>query len=173
MNDPECQEEWRPIVGYGGFYEISNLGQVKALVRPAKNACNYVRIMRQSTDKHGYYRVLLRPGDGQDGKSRLVSRLVAAAFVPNPLNHPVVNHIDGVKKNNLPSNLEWCSIKENTQHAWNMGLCVANSRLRVNEVILIRHLHESGCPKGVLAKQYGMSPVTIDDIIRRRTWKLV
>lgn len=57
------------------------------------------------------------------GKSARLHRLVAMAFVPNPDSFPEVNHIDGNKENNTPSNLEWCSRKQNMSHAFSTGLC--------------------------------------------------
>jgi hypothetical protein len=52
----------------------------------------------------------------------VIHRLIAQAFIPNPLNHPCINHIDGNKTNNTVSNLEWCTYSQNNQHAVDTGL---------------------------------------------------
>ena len=78
------------------------------------------RKLKPSIDKYGYYKVVL----SHNGKRKTypVHRLVAMAFLPNPLNKKTVNHIDGNKTNNNVSNLEWASQKENQSHKWNTGL---------------------------------------------------
>lgn len=71
-------------------------------------------------DRKGYYAIMLR----KNNKSiRYMShRLVSAAFIPNPDNKPIVNHINGIKSDNRIENLEWVTLLENSAHAWKTGL---------------------------------------------------
>lgn len=57
-----------------------------------------------------------------------VHRIVAAAFIPNPLNLPHVNHLDGNKLNPAADNLEWTTHKENMRHASRLGLLATGAR---------------------------------------------
>lgn len=119
------KEVWKPIEGYEGLYEVSNLGRIKSLRRdvaipnPRLGTVGYrtypERIKPCVENRHGYYQVTL----SKEAKSRTlrVHRLVALAFIPNPDNKPYINHIDGNKKNNRVSNLEWCTASENNWHA--------------------------------------------------------
>lgn len=97
-------EQWKPIGGYGGKYEVSDLGRV----RQGEKSVN------QYKDGKGYLRVSLY----KDGAERnfKVHRLVALAFIPNPDNLPMVNHKDEVKTNNSVENLEWCTSLYNTNY---------------------------------------------------------
>lgn len=98
------KEYWRPVVGYEGLYEVSNLGRVKSL---NYNRTGKEKIMSPVVFK-GYYRVLFNCR-GKGRKQKFVHRLVAEAFIPNPDNLPQVNHKDENKLNNCVDNLEWCT----------------------------------------------------------------
>jgi len=112
-------EIWKPIPGYVGLYEVSNFGNVKSFC--AGKWHNKTMIRKLVPDKDGYMTVLLKKqGSYRNFK---VHRLVAQAFIPNPNNYPMVNHIDEIKSNNLVSNLEWCTAKYN--------MCYNNKHQRV------------------------------------------
>ena len=96
-------EEWREIADFEGLYLISSFGRVKSIIN---NKILTPCIVRAN----GLVVGLMRNGKVE---KRQVSRLVAAAFIPNPENKPCVDHIDGVRFHNFVENLRWCSINEN------------------------------------------------------------
>ena len=113
------KEVWKDIKGYEGLYQVSNLGRVKSLahVTIRKNGSKLPvkeRILKPSTTPDGYLRVELF----RSGKRKIMNihRLVYEVFHKNPENKPCVNHIDENKTNNMASNLEWCTAKENCNH---------------------------------------------------------
>ena len=83
-------EIWRPITGYEGLYEVSNLGNVASLNYKGKGVR---RVLKQSKNTHGYPQVVLKPR-GEKCKCFMTHRLVAKEFIPNPNNLPFVNHKD-------------------------------------------------------------------------------
>ena len=102
------KEIWKDIEGYEGLYQVSNLGRVKSKHRVSE------RILKPSINSRGYMLVILsKNGEYKSGK---VHRLVAQSFIPNTENKPQVNHIDENKTNNMASNLEWVTVKENINH---------------------------------------------------------
>lgn len=113
MNNVEI---WKPIKGYEGLYEVSNLGNVKRL--KSDNTRKEKPLLFD--DDRGYKRVQLYK-DGKQKKHR-VHRLVAEAFLPNPNNLPQVNHINEIRYDNRVENLEWCTAKYNM----NYGNCIPN-----------------------------------------------
>ena len=110
------EEIWKDISGYEGRYKVSNLGNVKSL----KYFHHNKEALLVGGIKHGYRQVIL--AKEYKVKYKSVHRLVAEAFIPNPCNKPQINHIDGNKLNNNVSNLEWCTQKENQEHAYRIGL---------------------------------------------------
>lgn len=122
----ENEEVWKDIPSYEGRYQVSTLGNVRSL--------NYQRTgkivnLKQGRDRYGYCQVTL--SNAGKPKSAKIHRLVATAFIPNPLNLPVINHKDENPLNNCvfiddegnvvpeKSNLEWCTQKYNR----NYGTC--------------------------------------------------
>jgi hypothetical protein len=114
------KEIWKPILGYEGLYEVSNLGRIRSLPRKGTHI-KEIHIISQNTKnkKHYCHCGLTKNGES---KTKSVHRLVAEAFIPNPNNLPQVNHIDGNKLNNNIDNLEWCTNQENMDHSYRIGL---------------------------------------------------
>jgi DNA-binding CsgD family transcriptional regulator len=100
--------------------------------------------------------------DGTDLRfTTTLHRLVAKAFVPGYAPGLTVNHIDGVKIHNLPANLEWCSIQDNIQHAFETGLRKwVSPELRAEMLAL----SAAGMPNAHIAKQVGTSASTADNV---------
>ena len=112
-------EEWRPIEGYEGLYEVSSYGRVRSLDRYVKTCYEAYKlhkgkILSPAKDKNGYLKVNLCC-NGKHNTIR-VHKLVAQAFIPNPDNLPEVNHKDEVKTNNNVDNLEWCDRSYNISY---------------------------------------------------------
>ena len=116
-------EEWRPVVGYEGLYEVSNTGRVRSLDRYVKGKgksyfLHKGRVLSPAIKPEGYLIVRLQR------RTFYIHRLVTAAFLPNPDNLPEVNHKDEDKTNNRVENLEWCD------HKYNMNYGTRNIRSR-------------------------------------------
>jgi len=113
-------EVWKDVKGYEGLYQVSNMGRVKSLERTVirKNGKKQTireRILKPIVGQDGYLLVNLYDSSGKR-KSFYAHRLVCETFLDNPENKPCVNHIDENKTNNVVSNLEWCTYKENNNY---------------------------------------------------------
>lgn len=113
-------EEWRDVLGYEGFYQVSNLGRVKSIDRKVLHGNRYYKkqkgmILKGSIKNSGYHTVILSKGGIL--QNQLVHRLVAIAFIDNTEKKNYVNHKNLIKTDNNISNLEWVTAKENALHA--------------------------------------------------------
>lgn len=116
------KEIFKDIAGYEGLYQVSNLGRVKSLKYGKE------RILKPKNNPNGYSTVLL--WKKRTYKSFLIHRLVAAAFLQNPNNFSIVNHINQDKKDNRVSNLEWCNHTYNIRYSWAKKVgCFRNGKL--------------------------------------------
>lgn len=122
-------EEWRAITSYEGLYEVSNLGRVRSLDRDIDSArwgtvqFRRGRVLCPGLDSQGYPQIQLC----RNGRIVPVSvhRLVAIAFLGAPKEGRIqVNHKYGIKTDNRATELEWVTPKENTSHAFQVGLRV-------------------------------------------------
>ena len=124
------EEIWKDVVGFEGFYKVSNDGKIKSLCRniPFTNRWGQ-RITKKSGEiimkpkkisTCGYIRIQLMKN--ATAKIYSLHRIVALAFLENPENLPQVNHKDGNKLNNNDWNLEWCTNSHNQLHAYKFGL---------------------------------------------------
>jgi transposase len=120
-------EEWRDVVGFEGLYQASSLGRIKSVQRTiavkghwqtSKTVCERIVSQTQNRPTGGnYVRCMVKISKNGHQYSRSVHRLVAEAFLDNPLNLPCVLHRDDNALNNCVSNLEWGTIKENVRQA--------------------------------------------------------
>ena len=121
------KEKWKSIIGYENIYEVSNLGDVRVILKSG----NDYRAMKQEYVGNGYRRITLSKNGV--AKHFSVHRLVAQTFIPNPDNLPQVNHIDEDKTNNRVDNLEWCTPKYNI----NFGNSLAKRAKSQSKAVLV------------------------------------
>lgn len=193
------EEIWIDIIGYEDYYQISNLGRVRSkdryIIQEKGNGTLYKRHMKgkilslNRTNGKGYKTVSLGKGCEESRQNFYVHRLVAEHFISNPNNLPEINHKDkkGDKSNNCVDNLEWCTRKENMEHAFenNLNQWVIykkngirkgkdnyNTKLTETEVIEIYNLlKENKLSCREIGELYNVSKQTILAILHKKTWK--
>lgn len=175
------KEVWKKVVGYEelAFYQVSNKGNIRSIdrmidtvegkrFRTGKNKKSY-------PNKKGYLQINVKI----NGVSRTfrVHRLVAYAFIENPLNKPQVNHMNCKKNDNRVENLEWCTNSENMQHALNNNLFKThghdswNAKFTKEEILHIRAMYNN---KEILSKEcgYRVTDKVIADIYENHSIKI-
>lgn len=119
----EKNEEWRPVKGYEGYYEASDMGNVKSVDRyivnhgllgGAKTIKVKGRLLKQHLTRDGYLYVCLSIG-GVNKRVR-VHRIIVDAFIPEDNSRQLIDHINTIKTDNRLSNLRRCTASENAQN---------------------------------------------------------
>lgn len=129
-NMTKDQEVWKNITGYENIYEVSNRGRIRSSKNKTTKSKRHgtrvwrQRVLKQKISKDNSCRVDL--WKKKQAKTMLVHRLVAEEFIPKEKGKHFINHIDGNRLNNFVENLEWCTNKENNNHAFVNGLMPTN-----------------------------------------------
>lgn len=160
--------EWRWIEGCEGRYAVSSNGEIRSHTRAVP------KILAGGSSQAGYRHALLQI----DGRQITVMHhtVIAAAFLgPRPAGMQI-NHIDGDKKNNAASNLEYITPKANQQHSSRLGLIARGSRngwakLTEDDVAKIRARHKAGATGAAIARELGLCKSTTCRIINGSAWR--
>lgn len=134
-------EVWKEIPGYEGFYEVSDLGQIRGMPHPALCRGGKFRLVKGKLktsfpiNRKGYYITTLSRVNKL--MTFTVHQLVALAFIPGFTKGTHLNHIDGVKTNNCLTNLEETNPSHNGLHAYRLGLSPKVGASQFNHVSYI------------------------------------
>lgn len=161
------QEEWRPAKAITGL-EASSLGRIryKGRIKPLSLTGKYYRIGR------GYLACRV--------EKRLIKahQIVASAFLPDPLENQIIDHVNGITTDNRPSNLEWVTNSENQSRAIKNGLRkiktgeqIVTSKLSESDVKRIREIYPTVKSTRKLAVMFNISKTQMKRIVKGAAWK--
>ena len=168
------EEVWKPVVGYEGHYEVSNIGRVRCVKAFKKSKMTAPRVLKHHVDKQGRLEICLtRPCKRKTYK---ISRLVLEAFVcPRP--HGLHGaHLNGNPADNRVENLAWVPHIENMAHkklhgTQTFGELHGPSKLTNDQVRAIRALLADGVPQKDIGAEFGVTEKAISAIKTGRNWK--
>jgi hypothetical protein len=172
-------ETWKPVESINGLLEVSNMARVRTVdretqcygrMRNGKIQGTFIqrkkgKILAQCKGKHGYLEVGFMYGGVR--KRHLVHRLVGFAFVPGYFEKASIDHLDGDKTNNLPSNLEWVTASENTRRQWESGLVdlrgelAPGAKLTNLQAHAVAVLYDNNFPPSQIGQWFGVSSACV------------
>jgi hypothetical protein len=172
-------ELWVDVPDYIGLYQVSDAGRVRVHPEsPRKKGPSSPSKVLKLADRKGYLVATLMNLNGKR-KGTTINRLIASAFIGNPPTkaHQAA-HLDGNRKNNIPSNICWATSKENHLHRVQHGTDAkgtrnGRSKLKESDVIAIRKAVSLGCTKVSIASEFGISNVQVNNIALQRSWNHV
>jgi hypothetical protein len=191
MGAPVMVEVWKPIKGYEDFYEVSDQGRIRSKdrvveyvlptrVRIAVVKGKILKTGRSNDGEWGYLQVHLYGTEGRKARKCMrVHRLVAEAFLgPPPYPEAVVMHKDDNVTNNMVTNLEWGTPKDNSmdrklKNRGARGESIGGSRLTDADIPKIRGYAKSGMTCYQIAKKFPVSIAAIRFVVIGQTWKHV
>lgn len=121
------KEVWRDIPGYEGYYQASNLGNIKSLPKKYKPLGRILKPQQRNN-----YLIVSLSRDGKS-KSQSVHRIIMKTFKGE--SNLTVNHIDGNKHNNKLENLEYCTPRDNSRHVFISKIKTTNTEKFKDEII--------------------------------------
>lgn len=163
-------EIWGDVVGWEGFYQVSNLGKLRSLDRIIQTV-NGVRKLRgkllqtNTLAGRGYIYVSL-----SRTTKEYLHRLVAKTFVDNPENKPEVNHKDSNKLNNNASNLEWVTPSEHALYGYHIEGKSTPRKIDLDSVDQIRELLDQKVKQSEVAAQFGITQSNVSLINLGKIW---
>lgn len=163
------QEVWKPVVGFEGHYAVSNIGRVIRTSKTTRTDRKYIG----GRASHGYIKVTFTVGN--ESSEHYVHRLVAVAFLPPAPPNTEVNHIDGIRSNNVVSNLEWVTRRGNLHHRSRVlrhvvGTSHPQAKLDSAKVYRARQMIAEGLSNADIGRALGVTRATIRSIRIGRTW---
>lgn len=167
----------KDVAGFEGFYAVTEDGRVWSYPRQQGFFFRKGRWLKGQKRSFGYIYFQFK------GNGKIIwrsgHRLVASAFIANPDNLPCVGHRDNNPANNIKTNLEWITHKENSEymvacHRSSRGISHHNAKLNPEKVIKIRQMYVTGRSslKG-LAMEFGVSKRTILFVVQKKHWSWV
>lgn len=169
------RERWRPIIGYEGYYEVSDMGNVRSIKVRFFRTKKYPYLINRQLDQHGYEKVCMSIKSKR--RYRFIHQLVLESFGVQKTGDQV-RHLNGIRHDNRLKNLKWGNAKQNAADRHSHGKTAWGSRnffakLTEHQVMKIKKLLAKGHPQVAIAKRFEISQSSVSLIHVNKSWKHV